>query len=98
MRYWLSFDLGLHGDYDALYGWLDKQGARECGDSMATFNSEKSRDQLVKELKSLLDEKKNPRIYIVSMKSGGKFVLGRRKVRAPWTGYAEVAASDGEDV
>ena len=97
MRYWLSFDLGLHGDYDVLYGWLDKQGALECGDSMGTFRSEKSRDQLTKELKSLLDEKKNPRIYIVSMKSG-KFVLGRRKVRAPWTGYAEISVSGGEDV
>jgi hypothetical protein len=36
-RYWLSFDLGLQGDYDSLYAWLDKQGAQECGDSVATF-------------------------------------------------------------
>jgi hypothetical protein len=36
-RYWLSFDLGLQGDYDNLYAWLDKQGAQECGDSVATF-------------------------------------------------------------
>jgi len=98
MRYWLSFDLGLHGDYDTLYGWLDQQGALECGDSVATFKSEKSRDLLVKELKNLLDEKKNPRVYIVSMKSGGKFVMGRRKVRAPWTGYAETSVIGGEDV
>lgn len=97
MRYWLSFDLGLHGDYDALYAWLDKLGAVECGDSVATFKSEKSRDQLVRELKNLLDEKKSPRVYIVSMKSGGKFVLGRRKARAPWTGYAEISVSGGED-
>jgi hypothetical protein len=98
MRYWLSFDLGLHGDYDVLYAWLDKLGALECGDSVATFKSEKSRDQLVRELRNLLDEKKNPRVYIVSMKLGGKFVLGRRKARAPWTGYAEISVSGGEDV
>jgi hypothetical protein len=98
MRYWLSFDLGLHGDYDALYGWLDKLGALECGDSMATFKSEKSRSQLARELKTLLDEKKNPRIYIVSKNTGGKFVLGRRKARSPWTGYAEISVSGGEDV
>jgi len=98
MRYWLSFDLGLNGDYDLLYGWLDKQGALECGDSVATFNSEKGRDQLAKELKNLLGDKKNPRVYLISMRHGGKFVLGRRKVRAPWTGYAEISVSGGEDV
>jgi len=97
MRYWLSFDLGLRGDYDALYSWLDKLGALECGDSVATFQSKKSRDQLVRELRNLLDAKKNPRVYIVSRQSG-KFVLGRRKARAPWTGYAEISVSGGEDV
>ena len=64
----------------------------------ATFNSEKSRDQLAKELKNLLGTKKNPRVYVISMKHGGKFVLGRRKLRAPWTGYAEISVSGGEDV
>ena len=97
-RYWLSFDLGLQGDYDSLYGWLDQQQARECGDSVATFQSSKSRDQLTKELKNLLGEKKNARIYIISKVSGGKFVLGRRKLRAPWNGYAEVSVTSGEDV
>jgi hypothetical protein len=97
MRYWLSFDLGLHGDYDALYGWLDQQDARECGDNVATFESKKPRDEIVKELKNLVDDKKNPRIYNISRKQGGKFALGKRK-RAPWTGYAEVAVGSGEDV
>jgi hypothetical protein len=98
MRYWLSFDLGLNGAYDTLYAWLDKQGALECGDNIATFKSEKSRDQLARELRNLLSDTKSPRVYLMSMTRGGKFVLGRRKVRAPWTGYAEVSASGGEDV
>ena len=34
---WLSFDLGVNGDYDGMYTWLDAYKAKECGDSMATF-------------------------------------------------------------
>lgn len=96
MRYWLSFDLGLQGNYDALYAWLDEQGAKECGDSVATFESRKNRDQIIKEIKRVLDEKKNPRIYIIT-ESRGKFALGRRKIRAPWSGYAEASVTSGED-
>jgi hypothetical protein len=96
-RYWLSFDLGLQGDYDVLYGWLDQQSAHECGDSVATFKSKKTREQIAGELKLLFDDKKKPRVYLISMKQGGKFVLGRRK-RAPWTGYADVSVGSGEDV
>jgi hypothetical protein len=115
MRYWISYDLGLRGNYDQLYAWLDKHGARECGDSVATFLSKKSRAEVVKELSDVLDlsgkqratgargaaavlggEKPiNPRIYIITMKEGGKFVFGRRKP-APWTGYAQVLDSGEE--
>ena len=28
-RFWLSFDLGFRGNYDALYEWLDRQDAEE---------------------------------------------------------------------
>jgi hypothetical protein len=35
-RYWLSFDLGLRGNYDSLYEWLDAHSASESGDSLAT--------------------------------------------------------------
>lgn len=117
MRYWISYDLGLRGNYDQLYAWLDKQGARECGDSVATFLSKKTRAEIVKDLANVLDlsgEQKStgsrgtsallygekpigqsPRIYIITMKEGGKFVFGRRKP-APWTGYAQVLDSGEE--
>lgn len=96
-RYWLSFDLGLQGDYNSLYSWLDKQGAQECGDSVATFKSKKTREQIAIELKDIFEEKSKPRLYLISMQRGGKFLSGKRK-RAPWTGYADVSVGSGEDV
>ncbi len=30
---WLSYDLGIQGDYPSLYEWLDKHQAKECGDN-----------------------------------------------------------------
>ena len=116
-RYWLAFDLGLQGDYDDLYSWLDKQKAKECGGNVATFVSTKTRDQIVRELSGILDPKKSyaegqsarlgdlsgilepkgrPRIYIISMKQGGKFILGKRTF-APWTGYAQVSLESEEE-
>ena len=32
---WLSYDLGIGGDYESLYSWLDNHEAKECGDSVA---------------------------------------------------------------
>ena len=29
---WLSYDLGVDGDYENLYAWLDHKEAKECGD------------------------------------------------------------------
>lgn len=95
-RYWLSFDLGLQGDYETLYSWLDKQKAKECGGNVATFVAKKTRDQIVRELSSILDLKKKPRIYIVSTKQGGKFIFGHRTL-ASWTGYAQVSLESGEE-
>lgn len=94
-RYWISYDLGLRGDYDQIYAWLDKNRARECGDSVATFSSTKTRDQIAAEISHLVDPNRKPRIYIISRKEGGKFIVGKRRV-APWTGYAQVLES-GQD-
>ncbi len=92
-RYWLSFELGLRGNYEALYEWLDGLTARECGDSVATFECNKSPDQIKKELSPLLGPA--ARVYLVGRtnKGGyvGRFVLGKRK-RAPWEGYGAAAA------
>ncbi|HEX72023.1 MAG TPA: hypothetical protein ENN65_01765 [Candidatus Hydrogenedentes bacterium] len=98
---WLSFDLGVNGDYENMYSWLDAQEAKECGDSMACFSFEYEQD-LFKEIKKAIAEsvsidKKKDRIYVVSLVQGtmkGRFLIGKRR-RAPWTGYA--ATEDQEE-
>jgi hypothetical protein len=95
-RYWISFDLGLQGNYEPLYGWLDRQEAKECGDNVATFVSDQSRDRIAHDLADILSTAGNPRVYLVSMNKGGKFILGKRKF-APWKGYAEVEVESGEE-
>ena len=88
-RVWLSYDLGVGGPYRSLYEWLDAQGAKECGDSVATFKTSLSLDSIGKEVKTVLGSHKG-KIYLIDPKSGkGRFVTGRRGA-APWAGYAEV--------
>jgi len=94
MRYWLSFDLGLQGNYEDLYGWLDDQEAVECGDSMSSFKSDLTPETITSQLKNLLRANKNARVYLIHERTG-KFIIGKRK-RAPWTGYS-TGAFDGVD-
>lgn len=35
--FWLSYDLGIAGDYPDLYQWLDDHEAKSCGNSIAFF-------------------------------------------------------------
>lgn len=84
-RYWLSYDLGLRGKYEELYAWLDGQKAKECGDNVATFVSDKTREQITRELKRIVGPA--ARVYLITMKEGGKFIIGKRRA-APWAGYA----------
>lgn len=97
-RYWLSYDLGLRGNYDQIYEWLDRHKARECGDSLATFVSNKTFEQIERELKKLVD--KSARIYLIGKPKTksfvGRFILGKRK-RSPWEGYAEIGGAGSED-
>jgi hypothetical protein len=80
---WISFDLGIQGDYPSLYAWLDSHGAKECGDSLAFLNYEyeeplsisqrgdRLRECLKADLKKAL--KVNPRttrIYVVYRDAG----------------------------
>jgi hypothetical protein len=92
-RYWISVDLGLIGSYRKLYEWLDSNGAEECGSGLATFKTTKSRDKLSGELKKILAASPKARAYVISMKHGGRFVVGGRK--APqWGGYATPVSSE----
>lgn len=100
---WISYDLGIRGDYERLYAWLDKYGAKKCGDSLAVIQV-KMNDvptALSRELKRQVTLSRTDRVYII-YRDGltgavkGKFIFGGRK-RAPWQGYGQVAGETGED-
>lgn len=86
-RYWISFDFGLTGQHEKLFSWLDEIGAKECGFNTATFVSEKSRDQIAREISKRVGNE--ARTYLISRKEGGRFITGKRRA-APWAGYAAV--------
>ncbi len=100
---WISFDLGVRGDYEGMYAWLDEHETKECGESVACFSYEHSGDLLADLTKDLwtkvqIDDKKN-RINVIKLESGkmkGNFIFGRRR-NAPWVGTAETSKQE-EDV
>ena len=92
---WISYDLGVRGDYEGLYSWLDSHAAKECGDSVAVLTYAHSGD-MAKVLKAELSEAftidKRTRVYVVyreqtTNKNKGKFIFGGRRAAA-WAGYA----------
>lgn len=100
---WLSYDLGVKGDYEGLYAWLDDHEAIECGDSVSFFNfNVKLVKNLIEDLKSELSENvnltKRDRIYVIwkiGNKVKGKFIFGKRK-GSPWEGYGAQETSVDE--
>ena len=100
--FWLSYDLGLKGDYEGLYQWLDEHQAKECGVALAVFKRNVGND-FVDSIKSELNEKvqfeKGDRVYLIwrdGKLNKGKFIVGGRK-RAPWEGYASTIENAQED-
>jgi bisphosphoglycerate-independent phosphoglycerate mutase (AlkP superfamily) len=99
---WLTFDLGIQGDYQSLYEWLDAQQAIECGDNVAFFNFEHDgtrdlADQIKESLKNTIQEDSKTRIYMIWRHSDkgvkGRFIFGQRKAPA-WAGYAPKPATE----
>ena len=89
---WISYDLGVKGDYEGLYAWLDDHDAEECGNNVACLHYE-YRTEILAELKDDLSRNvnlgKRDRIYIIwreNRKMQGRFLFGKRK-SAPWTGF-----------
>jgi hypothetical protein len=101
---WVSFDLGVKGDYEGMYAWLDGQNAKECGDSVACFWYDHSGKDLLQDLKEDLDnsvelDTKRNRIYVIRNVKGkmkGAFIFGRRR-NAPWTGVAATGEQDEDN-
>ncbi len=92
---WMSYDLGVRGDYEGLFTWLDEHHAIECGDNLAFLQFDFSSTLLESIQASIRDAVKitrKSRIYMIwrdehSNKMKGRFIIGSRKV-PPWTGYA----------
>lgn len=92
---WISYDLGVRGDYEGMYSWLDAQEAKECGDSLAVLSYEYKGSlitSLKNDMKKYLDTDKRTRIYVIyrdktSNKNKGRFIFGGRR-SAAWTGFA----------
>lgn len=102
--FWISYDLGIRGDYTGLYSWLDKLDAKECGDSIAVIKV-KINGEIVSTLKRELKKKvklsKTDRIYLINRDNTtgtvkGNFLFGGRK-RAPWEGYGQTGIHGIED-
>ena len=103
-RIWLSYDLGLRGDYQSLYRMLDNLGADEMGNSAATFmyeaqgidDDECLLNSLKKEIEKYLVVDNNTRIYVIRAikkdgnieKIRGTFLYGNRKSN-PWKGCGD---------
>jgi len=101
---WISFDLGVRGDYEGIYQFLDAHGAKECGDSLGFLLFEFKKDllaELKRDLANSVTMDKRTRIYVIFPDENGvhkgRFITGGRRKRAPWFGYATADQTE-EDV
>ena len=101
---WVSYDLGVKGDYEGIYSCLASKNSKECGDSLAYIHSYEYQgdidDHLRKDLVSSVQLGKRARIYVIFQRPdgryAGKFIFGGRK-EAPWREYAPGNAGDIDD-
>lgn len=100
---WIYFDLGINGDYEGMYTWLDQHNAQACGENLAFVRYEAEGD-LFEALKAdLIDavavEGRN-HIYVVCRDEVdnvvGRFLIGKR-LKAPWAGYAVSEVPEAAD-
>ena len=98
---WMSYDLGVSGDYEGLYTWLDNHKAKECGNSVACFWFSHVGDVLTSlkvEIEGAASLNKRSRIYVVytdTEGTKGRFIIGGRK-GAPWDGFG-MHEADSDD-
>lgn len=97
---WMSFDLGVRGDFDGMYLFLGEHNAKECGDSLASFWFEYKKTiptELTEKLKKSVSFDRRSRVYAIYPKEGkvvGKFIVGSRRL-PPWAPY--IPSEDQED-
>jgi hypothetical protein len=90
---WISYDLGVKGDYEGLFAWLDDHKAKECvGLALIRYDCDADLIQCLKEdIGNAIEVNKRTRIYVVwqdpkTEKAKGRFIFGGRRA-APWVGY-----------
>ena len=97
---WMTYDLGVGGDYQGMYSWLDDYEAAECGNNAAfvkfqhpeNLKTDKEFTELLTEaLKQKIKLIPSNRIYIVwasldEEKTIGRFIFGKRKANS-WEGF-----------
>ena len=101
---WITYDLGIKGDYEGMYSFLDRHNAKECGDSVAFLNFDFSVDiisEFTDAIRESVDLDKRSRVYLVypdpeAKGYKGRFILGTRK-SPPWAGFGMTGAAE-EDV
>ena len=99
---WIAYDLGVRGDYESLFQFLDSHNAKECGDNLAVMRYEWKKDliaELQKEIVQAVKFDGRGRVYLIYPGAKGsykgRFLKGGRKI-PPWTGFA-MADSQEED-
>ena len=99
----ITYDLGIRGDFDSLYTWLDENNAEERGYGLAVIkkfsvdSSLKKDIDFMRSVRDILAAKmkitSSDRIYMVwnsveNDKIKAGFLFGKSK-QAPWTGFAQ---------
>ena len=102
--YWLSFDLGVEGDYTGLYQWLDNHNAKPCGNNVAFFkypvDVEDTDAKLKKDIEEHVKLKPRNKLYIIRVNEEnqieGTFIFGKRGY-SPWEGYGSDKENQTDD-
>ena len=100
---WLSYDLGVGGDYENLYSWLENHDAKECGSSVAFLKSYEFEGDLIASLKEdvskAVELNRRSRIYVIFKdkdRMRGRYVVGKRKA-PPWTGFGDIPEQEADE-
>lgn len=100
---WLSYDLGVSGDYEGLYSWLENHGAKECGSSVAFLKNYEFEGDLLESLEADVRDavtlNRRSRIYVIFDDDGrlrGQYVVGKRKA-PPWTGFGDELEQEADE-
>lgn len=98
-RFWLSYDIYDPNNYLRLYEWLDNLDAVECGNSVASFIFDGTKDDIKNNLFSIGISEQD-RMYLIYKDNNnqwkGSFIIGKRKKNPPWFGVGSIESDEDE--